>query len=357
MYKLMRSQEDLIGPHFRLGYQRYQRSNGKDLSGWSKLLGWQMGTGKTPGALTLCKRVRKELESADDERADQTVLIVCPAAVRTQWLKESQRWAGIYMALYGDNVQPVQDLLKTLCPESAKSVLQQMGCAIALDTMTKVKREEILSLVDLVSPRFLILNYELAVIHQQWLQNRQWLGLIIDEAHAMKNSGALRSRAMMSIDAGFVLLLTGTPVDNRPPDLYNLLKRLDPGSPFMRKTGAKARPGTKCPIARLKRLQARADKAQWSYEHGYRDRNRLDLEAQELSESIFGRRVHIRSLPNTPKVCENCLYFGGDSYTGCCEYNGSRKGKEPVSIRYRGPSPYWGKREAFDWTYAVWETG
>ena len=138
MYKLMRSQEDLIGPHFGLGYQRYRHSNGKDMSGWSKLLGWQMGTGKTPGSLVLCKRIREAVW--ESPRVEQTILIVCPAAVRTQWLKESQRWAGVYMALYGDNVKPVQDLLESLCPEATKAVLQQMGCAIALDTMTRRHR-------------------------------------------------------------------------------------------------------------------------------------------------------------------------------------------------------------------------
>jgi len=57
----------------------------------------------------------------------------------------------------------------------------------------------------------------------------RWQGLIFDEAHYLKNHTSARSRfaRMLALDQGgdaVVHALTGTPLSNRPRDLFPLLQ-------------------------------------------------------------------------------------------------------------------------------------
>lgn len=51
---------------------------------------------------------------------------------------------------------------------------------------------------------------------------------VFDEAHYLKNPEAKRTKAAFSVRAGKTLYLTGTPVVNRPMDLYPILSHIDP---------------------------------------------------------------------------------------------------------------------------------
>jgi SNF2 family DNA or RNA helicase len=53
--------------------------------------------------------------------------------------------------------------------------------------------------------------------------------VVLDEAQAIKNMATKRSQAAMRINAGFRLATTGTPVENRLDELWNLFRFLNPG--------------------------------------------------------------------------------------------------------------------------------
>lgn len=83
---------------------------------------------------------------------------------------------------------------------------------------------------------FLILNYELVDKHLKELNALKFDILICDEAHAIKSfrgfrssQGARRSKAVHRLDAKRVFLLTGSPMLNRPDELWSLLHRIAPG--------------------------------------------------------------------------------------------------------------------------------
>lgn len=317
MNSLHPAQERELGKSFNRGLRDYTTTG--SLNGFSNLLAWQMGTGKTPGTLMYVQRVIDMLNAVGDARARRTTVIVVPAQVKRQWLAEAKTWLG--------------------CSEYDCKILGG----------TPEQREFALQYVDVFKPKFVVLNYELLVIHQQWFQQREWLGLVIDEAHAIKNENALRSRAAMSVDAEFVLLLTGTPVDNRPPDLYNLLKRLDPGDFYLRSAGSPAKPGKRCPIAVITSRFARANNS----------RNRA-IELKMVANDaipIFGYAVSYYNMPRVPEECEGCKLFTGDRFSGSCKHGGNSAGKHPVQIRYRKSSPSWGTKEQFEMRYAEWDYG
>ena len=71
-----------------------------------------------------------------------------------------------------------------------------------------------------------IINYDIVSKFPQ-LQETQWDLRILDESHFVKNSKAARTKATLSIPAKFKLALTGTPILNRPIELFTTLQDLD----------------------------------------------------------------------------------------------------------------------------------
>ena len=61
------------------------------------------------------------------------------------------------------------------------------------------------------------------------LRERQWRLAILDEAQAIKNAGTRQSQAVKELKATSRIALTGTPVENRPSDLWSLFDFLNPG--------------------------------------------------------------------------------------------------------------------------------
>lgn len=64
---------------------------------------------------------------------------------------------------------------------------------------------------------------------QQKLQKQAWDIVILDEAQAIKNPGTRQTRAVKALDCRNRLVLTGTPVENRPGDLWSIFDFLNPG--------------------------------------------------------------------------------------------------------------------------------
>lgn len=84
-----------------------------------------------------------------------------------------------------------------------------------------------------------------------WLQERAWELVVIDEAQAIKNPGTAQSRAVKSLTSRMRFALTGTPVENRPGEIWSLFDFLAPGllgsakefTEFTRRLTAEGGPG------------------------------------------------------------------------------------------------------------------
>jgi len=175
-----------------------------------------MGTGKTPAVIKLLTGMRMGLPK---EFLWLPVLIICPASVKYNWLNEFKRWA----------------------PEVPDSML------LVIDGPAK-QREEQLRYLKEVKPFFVILNYDLVRIHREFFQDEmEFLAVVCDEAHAIKNRRAKRTTAVKAIKSRFRIALTGTPITNKPDDLWSILDWLSPGEEYERmvrgKVGRYHRPG------------------------------------------------------------------------------------------------------------------
>lgn len=148
------------------------------------LLADEQGLGKTPQAIVACNMVKAK-----------KILVICPAVVKLNWKREFEVWSkGAF------KIQVVQG------------------------------RSDVITDADVV-----ILNYDLLSsmeIFKQLIARHFAVG-IFDEAHYMKNREAKRTKAVLLKGAiashcVYKWFLTGTPVLNRPIELYPILKAAAP---------------------------------------------------------------------------------------------------------------------------------
>ena len=134
----------------------------------------------------------------------QKILVICPASLKLNWKRELEKWLVKPRTIF------IAD--SKVCPEINGIV---------------------------------IINYDVLHKHEDVIKGTEWDMLICDEAHLCKNGKSRRSRMVVGcrasqkekaagmadipgIDAKKRLLLTGTPIANRPIELYPLIHYLDP---------------------------------------------------------------------------------------------------------------------------------
>ena len=175
-----------------LAYLPFQRGGIKFMIERSgTLLGDEMGLGKSVQSIGVI--------NADS--TIQSVLVVCPATLKLNWRNELKRW-----------------LVRKLSVGVQYGGVGWIGNA-----------------VDVV-----VINYELVGKHDA-IHEREWDLLIVDEAHFMKNPKAQRTQLVLGcrkwkdreacpgIRARRRLFLTGTPILNKPVEIFPLLESLQPG--------------------------------------------------------------------------------------------------------------------------------
>ena len=75
----------------------------------------------------------------------------------------------------------------------------------------------------------IVTSYGMAVTRKAAFASREWNGLVLDEAQAIKNDVSKRAHAVKSFHAGFRVVATGTPVENRLTELWSIFDFLNPG--------------------------------------------------------------------------------------------------------------------------------
>jgi SWI/SNF-related matrix-associated actin-dependent regulator 1 of chromatin subfamily A len=161
------------------------------------LIGDEMGTGKSGQSCGI-------INCSTDARR---ILIICPASLKLNWMKELGMW---------------------LTDPAKITVLYSNGKHRFAGDMD-AERE------------IFIVNYD--IVERFDLKSNDWDILIIDECHYLKNGKSKRRREIWggreqkpgqpaktwkAIPAKRTIALTGTPVCNRPSELWTILRALDP---------------------------------------------------------------------------------------------------------------------------------
>ena len=148
-------------------------------SGGRALLADSPGVGKTAQALGY-------ISHSGFKRA----LVVCPASVKFAWESEIEKWTNL--------------------------------SSYVVDPTTVF--EEIPYDINVV-----IINYDVLKKHFNELMKYKWDVLVGDEAQMIKSMTSIRSKAFKAISRGVpnVIMLTGTPILNKPIELFNILNIID----------------------------------------------------------------------------------------------------------------------------------
>lgn len=183
-YDVPASLENVLRPYQVEGFQWLSLLAA---SGFGGILADEMGLGKT---LQIIAWLLSQQEALDQSNP---ALIVCPASVVYNWVAEIQRFAP------------------TL------SVQALAGTKAERNTARKIPAH------------VYIISYDSARLDVEALKAHSWFALILDEAHYIKNQSAKTTQALKQVEAAHKFALTGTPMENRPSELYSLFAFLMPG--------------------------------------------------------------------------------------------------------------------------------
>lgn len=181
------SDADIPAPE-GLAYLPYQRAGIAYATSRSNvLIGDEMGLGKTIQAIGV----------ANSDPTVKQVLIVCPSSLRLNWKREWKKWF-----IRESDVHVVEG--------GSASSWRNASC--------------------------IIVNYDVLSKHRKRIDALKIDLLIADECHFCKNPKTIRSQALLGyrrenkdgISARRKVFLTGTPIANRPVEMWPLIESLDP---------------------------------------------------------------------------------------------------------------------------------
>lgn len=144
------------------------------------LLGDEPGVGKTVQACGYINLLRDELGK------NPSVLIVCWKTLKSVWMEHLENWLSFKAGIETGNARHFPPT------------------------------------------NIVVINYDVLHKHQEVIGKRHWDLLILDEAHACKNSKTRRTKSCLSVKADRRIYVTGSPIVNRPADLWTLIHSLCP---------------------------------------------------------------------------------------------------------------------------------
>lgn len=151
------------------------------------VVGDEVGLGKTPQSLTAANELLQE------EIVDK-ILLVMPASLKYQWLSEIEKFT-IYSGIVVEG--------------------------------TKKQREKIYASFKDSTDEFMIIGYETARNDIDYLLALQFDCVILDEAHKISNRTSKTHKAIVQLQPKYRFALTGTPMQNKPEEIFGLMKWID----------------------------------------------------------------------------------------------------------------------------------
>lgn len=160
----------------------------------------QMGLGKSPTSLGYFRM----LEAA--VKKDIRGLWIVPANLIPNWVKQIYKFTGEYPFIL-DKVLPAKMDYEDLLLKKPKI------CLTSYNTMGKMVED---SFERETFPWIMLINAS------------QFDAVFIDEGHYIKDANSSRSKAIRQIQCKYKSVLTGTPIQNRPSELWPILNFLYP---------------------------------------------------------------------------------------------------------------------------------
>ena len=159
------------------------------------------GVRRSSGAFERPQDSEKLQRAGALQNAEAPALLVVPASLVGNWKAEAAKFAPDLRLFIAHPSQTSREQLDLAIQHPAEAL---RGYDVMLTTYQFLQRTE------------------------SW-QMHPWSLVILDEAQAIKNSGSGSAKAVKALQAPARIALTGTPVENRPGDLWSLFDFLNPG--------------------------------------------------------------------------------------------------------------------------------
>lgn len=167
-----------------------------------------MGLGKTFQALAFCLWLRELMEAGATEK--KPLLVVAPVGLLRNW--EAEIDEHLFSPGLGDLVRAYGEHLKGLRRG------RHLDGTAGLDTARLASADVVLA------------NYEAISDYQLSFGAVPFAAVVLDEAQKIKSPKARMTHAVKALNVGFVLAMTGTPVENRLADLWCIADAVQPGA-------------------------------------------------------------------------------------------------------------------------------
>ena len=188
------------------------------------ILGDDMGLGKTVqlasfvGSLHRARRLR-------------TVLLLCPASVLLQWVRELHKWTPwMRVVLLHASGTGVNTSSSSACYEQ---LIEETFC-YENDVLGGEEEEEEMGYHERgehapTGGGVVISTYENVRQYQSLFLTREWDYVVLDEGHRIRNPDAETTLACKQLRTIHRIILSGTPIQNRLRELWSLFDFVYPG--------------------------------------------------------------------------------------------------------------------------------
>jgi hypothetical protein len=173
------------------------------------LLADDMGLGKTVQALAFMSWLRGLMDTG--QLTERPMLVVAPTGLLKNWIEE--RAIHLKGDGLGSHLEVFGPGLKSLRRGGRDTDTGEIG----------------LDLSAISNAGWVLTSYETYRDYQLSFGRVSWSLAVFDEVQKVKNPAAAMTDAAKSVNAGFVLALTGTPVENRLADLWSIMDLTQPG--------------------------------------------------------------------------------------------------------------------------------
>jgi len=160
-----------------------------------------MGLGKTVMLLALICKYKETVQNESKTKKHRPTLVVAPLSLISQWEEEINTKSSLScLVCYGEQVK-------------TKSSNDEYAVDVVITTYGTMQAE-------------LQRQKKSAGARGYNLLQQDWLRVILDEAHCIKNQHTLASKACCAIEADYRWVVTGTIIHNSLDDVFGLLKFL-----------------------------------------------------------------------------------------------------------------------------------
>lgn len=152
------------------------------------ILADEMGLGKTVQTLALMQHCKEQIPSF------KSSLVICPTSLVSNWESEAKKFT----------------------PE------------LSVITMTGTDRKSLLEKI--ANPNLIITSYAIIKRDIDYYEGLEFDLIVLDEAQHIKNSDTINARVCKQIKAKHRMVLTGTPLENTPEDIWAIFDFLSHGT-------------------------------------------------------------------------------------------------------------------------------